>query len=231
MIISHKHKFIFICNGKTGTTSIERGLQGLDESVDMNNGAAGLWDNKHMPAAAARAFLPEAVWQHYFKFAFVRNPYDWCVSQFKHNFRSRLSVRKMLRHPGLAAGWLRAHWDNRSRRAKRVLDESDIHFLFAHLRRYRGLPFAGSLYQSGYVHDADGRLIVDFVGKFESLESDVSKVQEKLGIFFDLPHLNATDHPKYTEFLTPSAMDAVSTLWEPDFLNFGYPLHRQGLSG
>jgi hypothetical protein len=63
------------------------------------------------------------------------------------------------------------------------------------------------------------------------LASDVSKVQEKLGIFFDLPHLNATDHPKYAEFLTPNAMEAVSTLWEPDFLNFGYPLHRQGLDG
>ena len=42
MIVSHKHKFIFICNGKTGTTSIEHGLAAYDESVDMNHGAPGL---------------------------------------------------------------------------------------------------------------------------------------------------------------------------------------------
>ena len=228
MILSHKHKFIFICNGKTGTTSIERGLQGSDESVDMNNGAPGLWDNKHMPAAVARALLPEAVWQTYFKFAFVRNPYEWCVSQFKHNFRSRLSVRKMLRHPGLAPGWLKIHWANRQRRSKRVLEESDIRFLFGHLRRYRGLPGAAGLYQSNYVHDVDGRLIVDFVGKFESLADDIRTVQEKVGVFFDLPHLNATKHPPYSEFLTPTAIETVDTLWEPDFRNFDYPHHGAG---
>jgi len=222
MIISHKHKFIFICNGKTGTTSIERGLEGCDEALDMNRGAPGLWDNKHMPGAVAKAMLPAAVWDTYFKFAFVRNPYDWCVSQFKHNFRSRLILRKMLRHPTMAPGWLRTHWDNWERRGKRVLDASDVECLFDHLRRYRGLPLAAGLYQTNYVHDPDGRLIVDFVGKFESLENDVRKVQERIGIRFDLPHLNATKHPHYSKFLTPAAIKTVGRLWEPDFRNFGY---------
>lgn len=222
MIVSHKHKFIFICNGKTGTTSIEHGLREFDESLDMNSGCPGLWNSKHMPAAVAKAMLPTGVWDEYFKFAFVRNPYDWCVSIYKHNFRSRLRLRKMLRHPVSAPQWMLTHWRNRERRAKRVLDAADVEFLFEYLRRFRALPLAKTLYQSNYVLDADGTLIVDFVGKFESLNEDVRHVQDKVGVRFALPHLNATKHPHYSKFLTPAAIEAVGRLWEPDFQAFGY---------
>lgn len=222
MILSHKHKFIFICNGKTGTTSIEHGLRDLDESMDMNSGCPGLWNSKHMPSAVAKAMLPAAVWDDYFKFAFVRNPYDWCVSIYKHNFRSRLQLRKILRHPISAPQWVLAHWRDRSRRAKCMLDVADVEFLFEYLRRFRALPIAKSLYQSNYVQDVDGRLILDFVGKFEALNEDVRHVQDRIGFHFDLPHLNATKHPHYSKFLTPAAIKTVGRLWEPDFLAFGY---------
>jgi hypothetical protein len=81
---------------------------------------------------------------------------------------------------------------------------------------------AKTLYQSNYVLDADGTLIVDLVGKFESLNEDVRHVQDKIGVHFDLPHLNATKHPHYSKFLTPAAIETVGRLWEPDFRNFGY---------
>ena len=38
MIISHKHKFIFLCNGKTGTTSIEELLRPLQEGAEFDFG-------------------------------------------------------------------------------------------------------------------------------------------------------------------------------------------------
>ena len=48
--------------------------------------------------------------------------------------------------------------------------------------------------QYGMLHDADGRLLVDFVGRFESLYEDFRQVCEKLGIEdSELPHRNPSD--------------------------------------
>lgn len=122
----------------------------------------------------------------------------------------------------LAAEMLRRHFAYRRQRDKRILDESDVEILFSHLKRYRGLPIVDGLYQNSYVNNADGKCIVDFIGKFESLQEDVRKVQNRIGIHFDLPHLNATNHPHYSKFLSPSAIAAVGRLWQADFEAFGY---------
>lgn len=66
---------------------MHRALNHLDESLDMNNGAPGLWTTSHMPPAVARALLPSSIWSNYFKFSFVRHPLDWFVSAYRHNFR------------------------------------------------------------------------------------------------------------------------------------------------
>ena len=55
---------------------MEAALHGLDESVDFNAGAKGLWANKHMPPSVIRSMLPNEIWRSYFKFVFVRHPLD-----------------------------------------------------------------------------------------------------------------------------------------------------------
>ncbi|WP_342597488.1 sulfotransferase family 2 domain-containing protein [Cyanobacterium aponinum UTEX 3222] len=90
MIISHEYKFIMFCNPKTGTTSLEKALQNYNEYNILNNGYYGLWANKHMPPAIAKGFLPLNVYQDYFKFVFVRHPFDWVISQYK--YQAKLEV-------------------------------------------------------------------------------------------------------------------------------------------
>ena len=53
MILSHRRKFIFFCNGKTGTTSIEKVLEPLDEGRRYAFDAPGLFIAKHIPPAPA----------------------------------------------------------------------------------------------------------------------------------------------------------------------------------
>lgn len=223
MIISHKHKFIFICNGKTGTTSLERALKPYDESIDCNYGAPGLWANKHMPPAVAKAFLPEEVWNTYFKFVFVRHPLDWCVSLWHFNFKKpSYPVKAAIRRPYRAMQFLRDYNQRVDLHNKEILDVADVEYLYEHQKQFRGMPFAESQFQHSYVYDVDGRQIIDFVGRFEAIQDGVQEVRERIGINFELPHVNKTKHRSADSAYTSEGEARVRELWKHDFELFGY---------
>jgi hypothetical protein len=91
VIISHRHRFIFAAVPKTGTHSVRQALR--EQLADTDVEQVGLFVNKRFPweALAAiqhghlslrqvRPYLGEDAFSGYFKFAFVRNPFDRFVS-------------------------------------------------------------------------------------------------------------------------------------------------------
>ena len=74
MRISHKLKFIFFSIPRTASESIR---SALDPYSDIKSEPKGLYHN-HITALALRNHFNEMgwVWDDYFKFAFVRNPWD-----------------------------------------------------------------------------------------------------------------------------------------------------------
>lgn len=94
------------------------------------------------------------------------------------------------------------------------------------------------------LHDADGRLLVDFVGRFENLQLDFHRVCERLDIGdSSLPHRNPSNKQsrnikrrfrnllfrngesgkkRYTDFYDDETLEAVSRLYEKDIETFGY---------
>jgi hypothetical protein len=220
MILSRSHSFIFLCNGRTGTTSIEHALGSYDESDGLAFHAPGLWVDKHIPPAVLRAIVPAELWQSCFKFVFVRHPLDWFVSQYRYNLDR--SPWQVLAKPWKLRAGLRAWKRAAASRSDHVYGAEDVLRLYRYLRRYRGLPGAPSLLQTNYVLDADGGQIVDFVGRFESLEVDVAHVQQRIGIQFELPHLNRTQHADYQSCFTDAGAEKVRELWSQDFEVLGY---------
>ena len=226
MIISHKYKFIFICNGRTGTTSIEAALKSVDESCDLNNGASGLWVTKHIPPAVLKSFFSSEIWDQYFKFVFVRHPLDWFVSQYRHNFPNpSFPSKSIMRRPWQTLKLIKRYKNNKGISSKHVFDSGDVDFLYLYLKRFRGLPGSPSLMQSNYVYDADGKTIVDYIGRFENLAEHVEDLKDKIGFDFELPYLNKTVHQPYQYCFTNPAVERVKTLWEIDFKNFGYEIN------
>lgn len=98
--------------------------------------------------------------------------------------------------------------------------------------------------QYNFLHSEDGKLLVDFVGKFENLQSDFNVVAEKLG-FEDptLPHINESKSKRYgpkwrlqkrfigllqkesrdyRDYYSDSLKDYVGRLYEKDIDTFKY---------
>jgi len=80
MPISHTLKCIFIHIPKCAGTSIEKALNMFDNNelfgYDENNKIA----KQHLTSKQVLEYIPKKIFDDYFKFAFVRNPYDRAVS-------------------------------------------------------------------------------------------------------------------------------------------------------
>lgn len=231
MILSHRLRFIFFCNGKTGTTSIERNLAHLNEGQRYAFAVKGLFIEKHIPPIMLKACLPREMWAAYFKFVFVRNPFDWIVSQWNWNFNVKFRAlpeghparRAVSGDPGdypvpsvLGRGL-------RELASVERFAPRDIEFLFDFLKRnHRVVPYADGCYQCSFVHDADGVQLVDHIGRFETLAADYARIAARLGLPAQLPHVNRGTTRDYRSYFTPESAACAARLWAADFKAFGY---------
>lgn len=91
MIVSHRHQFIFAAIPKTGTHSVRMALR--EHLADDDLEQVGLFVDRKLPfpelaqlrhghigLAQIQPHVGEAAFARYFKFAFVRNPFDRFVS-------------------------------------------------------------------------------------------------------------------------------------------------------
>jgi len=201
MIVNHSLRLIFISNPKNGSSSIEAALSDYDDEDQLNSIAeAGLFTGRHMPAYIARYYLGEDVWNSYFKFAFVRNPWDWFVSQHFYN----LQMNKINHDP------------------LKPLTVEDIMATYEFLRIAKGHELAGSAAQFPFICDTDGNTLVDFVGRFETMNKCFQTMMALWELDVELPHINASHHENYRYYYTAETRELVGQLYRTDVSIFGY---------
>ncbi len=215
MLLSRAHRFLFIHVCKTGGTSVRRALAPYADRPGRPPRPWARWRPglppaadpcpllpAHATAAEARAALPAALFDGCFKFAFVRNPWDWQVSWYHF-------LRRDTGHPQHAL-------------ASRMAG-------FADFLRWRARH--DPLLQKSFLTDAAGGPLVDFVGRFESLAEDFRFVCGAVGVRAGLPHLNRSPHGDYRSYYTPETRRLVEEVWREDIECFGYefdPPAKQG---
>jgi hypothetical protein len=179
MLLSLKYNFLFVHTAKTGGTSIRDALQRYRWSDPMylpqficsrlsgwTGHRIGAKFPRHAKAIAAKEMLPHELYEKLFKFVFVRNPWDLQVSSFHHLKRER---------PHLVA-----HTPDFVSFVRWKLDPD---------RPYQFHIDTSIELQSDYLVDLHGKVIVDFIGRYERLHEDFAEACKRIGIATpQLPH-------------------------------------------
>lgn len=131
----------------------------------------------------------------YFKFGFVRNPWDRVVSLYERNEGLQLKDKMTFEQ---FVDWIK------------YSSSTCIH------------P-SPHRYQLDWFVDPHGNLIADFIGRFERLEEDWTFVAQKLRITEKLPHIRNNPRARhYTEYYTSRTRDLIATRFKLDIEQFGY---------
>lgn len=223
MIVSHKHRFIFIKTQKTAGTSLEIALSAIcgpddiitaispddegqrqkltgkgpqNDQIPFTKYSLKDWGRlllkrkkaryyNHMPARVLKKLLRQEIWDSYFKFCFVRNPWDRMVSFYS--------------------------W-------KKELEGSETFEDFVHgpeARRLKGLS----------MYTENGRLLVDKIYRYEQLGESLDDIASRLKITeLILPTYKAkeTDRPAYKTFYNSSSREAVAKQFAGEIELFPY---------
>lgn len=190
---------------KTGTHSVRQALRQHLGEDDLEQ--VGLFVDKrfpfeelaairhgHISLSQIRPFLGERDFEGFFKFAFVRNPFDrfvsYCAFMTRANGAFAANPRAVMRYFIFEAPPLK-------------------HILFQ--------P------QSTLLAAPDGRLLTDAIGRFEQMQASYDTLCQRIGIPTALlGQVNSSRRGGYREYYDQALMHGVADFYRRDLELFGY---------
>ena len=206
MIISHKHKFIFIAIPKTATHAIRIAVRPWLDKQDEEQ--VHLFVNKELPyeeiakyqhghikCKEIKPLLSEEVWNTYFKFAIVRNPYDRFVSYCAFKYRENPDFAK---NP-----------------------QPYLYQALLNKKNHKQILF---IPQTEFLYDDSNISLINYAGRYENLQASYDSVCESVNLPKSLLEtVNSSEHKPYKEYYNDELKEMVYNFYEKDFLHFGYP--------
>lgn len=218
-ILSFRKKFVFIHIPKTAGTSITSVLEPFADppilssklvrnslhilckyiSFDVYRYTGKYIIPSHADAEELQARYPDLDFRAFFRFSFVRNPWDWMVSRYAF---IRLPRKKLTSpHKSFA-----------------VSQQSFTEFVESICLSKSPINQCQRLFLK-----SDGSLDMEFIGKIENFSSDFQHVLEYLGISNKaIPYKNTTSHAKYTEMYDDYTKKLVGNAFCQDIDLFKY---------
>ena len=203
MLVSETRNFVFVHVFKTGGTSVKRALRRYS-MARWKEVANFFFKRLGIPQYGPRFYpdhwrvsdlieaIGETVYQRYFSFAFVRNPWDLEVSHYKYILKaSKHPSQELVRRLGGFSEYIRWRCDGNAQIQSDLLTWKD-------------------------------QLAVDFVGRFESLEQDFALICRQLGVRSRLPRLNRTRRDDYRSYYDDQTREMVEQAFREDLERFSY---------
>ncbi|MCV3430648.1 sulfotransferase family 2 domain-containing protein [Campylobacter lari] len=192
-----KYKCIFIHVPKVAGSSIERVIYQTDR-----------WLVGHVKASDY-VKIDKNKFENYFSFGFVRNPYDRVVSAY-HYLKNdspdpcdiewgKLNIRDL-------------------EFEEFVLKLQDEEF------KQKILTKNHFSFQYEYLCDENTNVLVDFIGRFEQLNSDFKKILNILNRKDSLIHVNKSKHCDYKDYYNCETYKIIREIYKNDFEIFDYDL-------
>ena len=219
--------------------------------IQGNKGLSGehprVFDKKHflMKHLMYLKLINREVYSNYFKFSFVRNPWDKLVSSYFYQWCEQFSdfelfINKII----VLIEYINNNftfniddyfYENYNRILYNTLHNNDINKSYEpKFDEYGGRPGIGIDYdyfvyfnpslfpQHLYICDELNNSLVNFVGRFENYVNDAKYVLEYLNIDTDVKKMNSSVHPFYREMYNNKTRDIVAKLYSADIEMFGY---------
>lgn len=214
MVYSRSKKFLYIHIYKTAGTSLRRVLdhyasppwsyttpqarclQRLDRLGVHLPGRYFKVIGKHLKLSEALTVLPASACQDLWCFTFVRNTWDWLVSIYHY-------ILKDVYHADHA-------------RVKSLGSFESFADWYLTSEQYE--------LQTDFILREDGRVGVDFIGRFEHLQEDYAAIANRLGLpKLELPHRNASSRANdYRVYYSDALAARVARIFESDINRFGF---------
>jgi hypothetical protein len=205
LIYSRKSRVLFTHVSRTGGTGGTAIADCLRRSLPDSKELLG----QHEPPVCARSVLGE-LFDRSFKFAFVRNPWDRFVSWYALIGRSTHTPET---EPASLVDPESEHWKGFDAFLENWSAETAL--IDGALRRRLG--------QWDQLADADGQLLTDDVGRFETLAEDADRLFAKAGIDCpSLPTMNSSRHHHYSLYYSDFGRELVDSVFRRDVEQFGY---------
>ena len=230
MLLSHVHRFIYTKTLKTAGTSVEIYFEDAcipvgttmihSHHVTEMVTSAGIigyrgpdqsgrtWYN-HMPATEIRTLAGHRVWNEYFKFCVVRNPFDKLVSLW---------------------------WFNVNKNQENPYRDQSFHKIRSDFSAWCLVHAPDAVDRDKYM--IDGRIAVDYFIRYESLLDGIDTVCRRIGYPFRPEHVGrykgesrAISHPfgEYYDRSTSAAVEAAFG-WELEYFGYRRPTETAGVA-
>ena len=197
-----KHECIFVHVPKCAGVSVSRSLFGSLVGT-------------HVALKTFQLIYSKDEFARYFKFAFVRNPWDRLVSAYRFLKRGGMTNEDR--------AWAKQHiapYENFDTFVKAWVTPRNVNS-WQHFKP-----------QHRFLLDPTGRCHLDYLGRFENLEDDFEQIAQQLGIDARIAHLNRTKSAArkrdYRSYYSEETSQIVATVYRKDIEVFGYEFDSAG---
>jgi hypothetical protein len=143
--------------------------------------------------------------ERYFKFTFVRNPWDRVVSTYF-----------FLKKGGLNE--LDKNWSDQNMVSYNSFEDFVVNWLTEE-NIWSWVHFYPQYY---FFYDDDGNNMMDYVARFENIEEEFRFIRERLGKTCELSKVNVGSNSHYTDYYNERTKKIVEDVYRKDIVLFNY---------